>query len=127
MKLEFEQGRSFESPTPNQISSGLASVGGANGSYAILSSNGDNFIQAAGEAGSGFVVEYREGDKLFQSASQSEPLSKVTEAFQKYARDDGSWRDDFRWIEQDFAPKSGCLGLVLLFVASAAMLAGVAA
>lgn len=125
MKLEFEKGRSFESPTPNQIRSGLAEVGDANGSYAILS-DGEGFIQAAGEAGSGFVVEYREGDKLFQSTSQSEPLAKVTEAFQKYARGDASWRGDFRWIEQEFTPKSGCLGLVLVFAVSTAVLASVA-
>lgn len=125
MKLEFESGRPFESPTPSQIANGLADVGGDNGSFAILS-DGDDFIQASGEAGSGFVVEYREGDKLYQSTSQSEPLTKVTEAFQKYARGDGSWRTDFRWDEQEFAPKSGCLGVALLFAASAAMLASVA-
>lgn len=124
MKLEFESGRSFESPTPSQIAGGLADMGDDNGSFAILS-NGDDFIQAAG-AGSGFVVEYREGDKLYQSASQSEPLSKVMEAFQKYARGDGSWRSDFRWVEREFSPKSGCLGAVLLFVGSAAVLASVA-
>ena len=72
MKLEFESGRSFESPTPNQMANGFAGVG--DGSFAILS-NGDDFIQAAGKAGSGFVVEYREGDKLYQCSSQSEPPS----------------------------------------------------
>lgn len=94
MKLEFESGRSFESPTPSQIANGLPDVGGDHGSFAILS-NGDDFLQAAGAAGSGFIVEYREGDKLYQFTSQSEPLAKVTEAFQKYARGDGSWRTDF--------------------------------
>src|SRR5208282_4825923 len=53
-----------------------------------------HFIQVAKESDA-FVVEYREGDCQYRSNPL--PLGTVTKAFQRYRKQDKSWKEGVSW------------------------------
>ena len=94
MKLEFENGATFQDPSDGEIAAALSQLQ----SYAILSHDELTYVQAAGTSEDGFVLEYQEGDTEEHFACPDRLLlNQITTAFIAYAKGDASWRSAFRW------------------------------
>ena len=120
MRLEFENGTIIEEPDETAIADGLATLGSEN-LFAILSTDDMTYIQASGDQEKGFVLEYHAGsnEEHYGCIQKSLPLERVVEAFQKFARGDDSYKQDFEWLRQGAG--GGCMGaIVLLSLAGAA-------
>jgi hypothetical protein len=125
MDFSINGGASIEDPTPQDITTGLASLTGTGDSFAILASSEMTYLQASGGPSHGFVIEYQVDslDQHYQSVSNSLPLSTVTTAFQRYAVSDPSWKSVTGWQHLDLSGASSfppVMGLVVLALGLAA-------
>jgi len=100
MKLETASGQSSDFVTEADLVS-LFDSEWADGEFAILSREGQVFMQAAGEGDGPYVLEYRDGgdESHFQSA-RTLTKEEIRSAFMKYLRDDRSWMTDHEWSRQ---------------------------
>lgn len=131
MKLIIAGGDPLEQPGPDRIAEELDKMDREAGEFAILErdESGEQFyMQCAGDRESGYVLEYREGgeDSHFLSKDVDRPLGAIIDAFQKYARDDSSWKSDHDWGQLSQG-KSGCMGMVLFLLGTGAALGGMLA
>jgi hypothetical protein len=92
----------FERPDDATIAKVLASLDGGRNVVATLGPTDETYLQAHGSVQTGFGVDLQEGSltRRFRTKNRALPLAWVTEAFQRYARGDLSWRQQTEW-EQD--------------------------
>ena len=76
------------------------------GEFVILEANEHTFLQAGGEGGSPFTLEYKEGGKQFQTGGEL-TKQEVREAFLDYLRGGSGWRTKHEWKE--LQTRKGCL------------------
>lgn len=97
MKLEHELGTRSSDATEEDIRAIFADDAGR-GSFVILSESDQVFMQAAGEGGGPFTLEYRDGDeKRHYHCLRTVGKSVAETAFLKYLQGDATWKTDFRW------------------------------
>jgi hypothetical protein len=89
----------LDDPDAETIAKVLASLDGDRHVLATLGRSELTYVQASGSARTGLALEYQEGslDRRYTSGAATLPLETVTDIFQRYARDDGSWRDRVPW------------------------------
>jgi len=126
MKLEIiEECLVIDDPTPDQIALELQKIDREGVGAAILINDqfGDEYyMQTAGERGSGYVLEYREGgeNQHFVAKDVDIHVDRIVEAFQRYSAGDGSWKGWHEWGRLEPAKgKSGCLGALVALLAGA--------
>jgi len=92
----------YERPDGPLIAKVLASLDGGRNVLATLGTSDVTYLQASGSVQTGFGLDLQEGslDQRYRTRDRALPLAWVTEAFQRYARGDLSWRDAVAW-EQD--------------------------
>jgi hypothetical protein len=66
--------------------------------YVVLA-DGECFLQAAGDARSGYVLEYNDGSTEHQSRAARQNLAgtEIADAFRRYLHRDAAWQTDFTW------------------------------
>ncbi|HSE06046.1 MAG TPA: hypothetical protein VLK35_17995 [Methylomirabilota bacterium] len=92
----------YERPDGPTIAKVLASLDGGRNVLATLATSDSAYLQASGSVATGFGLDLQEGSlaRRFRTRDRALPLGWVTEAFQRYAAGDLSWRDAVEW-EQD--------------------------
>jgi hypothetical protein len=97
----------FDDPDAATISRVLASLDGDRHVLATLGRSEQTYVQASGSAQMGLALEYQEGslDRRYTSAAVTLPLATVTDIFQRYARNDESWREGVRWEHVPYVPQ----------------------
>jgi hypothetical protein len=92
----------YERPDGPTIAKVLASLDGGRNVLATLATSDSAYLQASGSVATGFGLDLQEGSlaRRFRTRDRALPLAWVTEAFQRYAVGDLSWRDTVEW-EQD--------------------------
>lgn len=92
----------YQRPDGPTIAKVLASLDGGRNVLATLGTSDATYLQASGSVQTGFGLYLQEGslDRRFRTMDRALPLPWVTEAFQRYAAGDLSWRDAVAW-EQD--------------------------
>jgi len=95
----------YERPDEPAIAKVLASLDGGRNVVATLGTSDATYLQASGSVQSGFGLDLQEGSlaRRFRTRDRALPLAWVTEAFQRYATGDLSWRDAVAW-EQEHIP-----------------------
>ena len=135
MHLEFENGMTIEDPDDALITEALATLGdavepqegstladdieqlaGKTNEYAILARDEMSYIQASGHPDRGFILEYQEGslEERFCSVDKDLSLQQIISAFQRFARDDDSYKSDFAWARDEVG--GGCAGAVVFLI-----------
>lgn len=99
MELSTNGGRVVRSPSASQIEEALGSLDSGDDGFVILEESSVTYLQAAGDRGTGFVLEYQEGDtdRHFKATRERIPLAEVVKAFQMYAAGDARWKGMFEW------------------------------
>jgi hypothetical protein len=124
MDLETGTGRTIANPSESQIAEALAALPGGDDSFAILARDELTYIQTAGSPSEGFLLEYQAGslDQHHRSTENTLPLSTVTNAFQRYAAEDPSWRSLVTWQRDAPSPQAARFPLLPVAVLAAALL-----
>jgi len=89
----------YERPDGPTIAKVLASLDGGRHVVATLGTTDATYLQASGSVQTGFGLDLQEGslDRRFCTRDRTLPLPWVTEAFQRYAKGDLSWREAVEW------------------------------
>lgn len=84
--------------TEGQVMDALAALGRGDIEFVILS-DGSRFLQAAGDARSGYTLEYNDGSdkEQFRAANRKISAADLATAFGAYFRNDVAWRTAFSW------------------------------
>lgn len=116
MKLELEDGTTISQPSDQDIEVSLARLDGRRSSFAILNRDAMTYIQTAGTYESGYELEYQDEDtEHHYRAIGSVDHEQVVSAFQRYAKGDPSWKDDFTWERVEIkSAAGGCAGIAAL-------------
>ncbi|HEX4995294.1 MAG TPA: hypothetical protein VFX87_10010 [Methylomirabilota bacterium] len=95
----------YERPDGPTIAKVLASLDGGRNVLATLGTTDATYLQASGSVQTGFGLDLQEGSlkRRFRTRDRALPLPWVTEAFQRYAAGDLSWRGAVEW-EQEHVP-----------------------
>jgi len=95
----------YERPDGPTIAKVLATLDGGRNVLATLGTSDSTYLQASGSVQTGFGLDLQEGslERRFRTRDRALPLPWVTEAFQRYAQGDLSWRDAVEW-EADRIP-----------------------
>jgi hypothetical protein len=98
MKLETESAGTLQDPREREIADALSTLDG----FAVLSHDELTYLQTAGTASDGFVLEHQAGStEEHHTCPDRLSLERVTAAFIAYAKGDTSWRTAFRWNKLD--------------------------
>ena len=97
----------FDAPDAATIARVLASLDGDRHVLVTLGRSEQTYVQASGSARTGLALEYQEGslDQHYRSGAETLPLETVTDIFQRYARDDESWRHRVPWEHVPYVPQ----------------------
>ena len=126
MQLEASNGAVVMAPTAAQIASALSGLPGGTDSFAILSSGEQAYVQVAGSAAEGFALEYRAGSESeHYQAATSMPLNVVQDVFERYARNDPTWRSRVSWVPLEAGSVRGGHPVVVLSIVAIACVAAV--
>ncbi len=89
----------YGTPDGPTIAKVLASLDGGRNVVATLGTADSTYLQASGSVQTGFGLDLQEGslERRFCTRDRALPLPWVTEAFQRYAKGDLSWRDAVEW------------------------------
>lgn len=96
-----------DDPDAATIARILASLDGDRHVLVTLGRSEVTYLQASGSAQTGLALEYQDGslDRHYTSGAPTLPLEAVTDIFQRYAREDESWRHGVRWEHVPFVPE----------------------
>lgn len=99
MKLETSNNGEVMNPSADQINAALAQLPAGEDAFAILAHGDQHYVQVAGSAQEGFVIEYREGgeDRHFEAVGPAASLGTAQDLFRRYAAGDESWRGVVAW------------------------------
>lgn len=91
-------GSVIQNVTAQQVTDALASLGRGDIEFVILS-DGNRFMQAAGDTRSGYTLEYNEGSTKEQFRATTRKISDadLTSAFRTYFQNDPTWKTLFSW------------------------------
>jgi hypothetical protein len=124
--LTLGTGAEIDEPTEGQIESALRELPGGEDSVAILGTKPEHFIQTAGSASEGFVLEYRVGSDAhhYRCNNPSLLLDEVLDAFLSYRRGDSEYARTLDW---ELRPASGMswfryMGLLILLGGAASVI-----
>ncbi|HEU4438394.1 MAG TPA: hypothetical protein VFT36_04060 [Methylomirabilota bacterium] len=92
----------YERPDGPTIAKVLASLDGGRNVVATLGTSDATYVQATGAVQTGFGLDLQEGslERRYRTRDRTLPLAWVTEAFQRYAHGDTSWRDAVEWEQE---------------------------
>jgi hypothetical protein len=92
----------YERPDGPTIAKVLATLDGGRNVVATLGTSDATYLQASGSVQTGFGLDLQEGSlaRRFRTRDRALPLAWVTEAFQRYATGDLSWRDAVAWEQE---------------------------
>ena len=92
----------YERPDGPTIAKVLASLDGGRNVVATLGTSDATYVQATGAVQTGFGLDLQEGslERRYRTRDRALPLGWVTEAFQRYAQGDTSWRDAVEWEQE---------------------------
>jgi hypothetical protein len=110
----------YERPDGPTIAKVLASLDGGHNVVATLGTSDSTYLQATGSVAAGFGLDLQEGSLAhrFRTRDRALPLAWVTEAFQRYAAGDLSWREAVEWErEQIVVPEESWLNSWPAYVA----------
>ena len=95
----------YERPDGPTIAKVLASLDGGRNVVATLGTGDSTYLQASGSVQTGFGLDLEEGSiaRRFRTRDRALPLAWVTEAFQRYATGDLTWRDAVEWEHEQIA------------------------
>ncbi len=111
---------SSDNATPEEIRE-LVSDDAKRGEFMILEKGEDDFVQIAEGAEEGFVLEYREGERMFR-CMRNVSRDEAEGAFLDYIDGLDSWKSRFSWELLEFRPQSsGRLAVVVAVVVLAAL------
>jgi hypothetical protein len=90
--------------------------------FLILQATPMTYLQATGDARSGFAVEYQDGspEQHYQATDGTITEEQLEKAFVAYCGGAPEWKSQFTW-ERELG--GGCLGLLLLLAAGPALAA----
>jgi hypothetical protein len=92
----------YDEPDAATVAKTLADLDGRRNLVATLARGEATYLQATGSAAAGLVLLYQEGSLQHRyRTTEKLPLARVTEAFQRYLRGDGAWREGIRWEEDE--------------------------
>lgn len=99
MRLETSNNGEVTNPSADQINAALAQLPAGVDAFAILARADQYYVQVAGSAQEGFVIEYREGgeDRHFEAVGPAASLGTAQEVFRRYAAGDDGWRSVVAW------------------------------
>ncbi len=128
MRLILENGERWENPGRSDIDNALKSLGNSGNSFAILERSENEFMQIAGDAEGGFIIEYQSGstDKHYQSEDHQIALEPAVETLASYAAKDRRWRSNHTWTKLDLATPGvfgSNLSLILLIAGALILIA----
>jgi hypothetical protein len=97
----------FDDPDAATVARILAALDGDRHVLVTLGRSDLTYVQASGSARTGLALEYQEGsiDRHYRSEGGLVPLETATDIFQRYARDDHSWRAALAWEHVPHVPK----------------------
>ncbi len=97
MRLECAQSIASADATEADIRQAFADDAGR-GEFIILSESDEVFLQASGEGGGPYALEYRQGsaDRHFR-CTRDLTKTEVERAFLQYLNRDPGWKNDFPW------------------------------
>lgn len=137
MRLECEDGRSFDNPTQQVIEQVVGKLGQPGTNFVILGRDDDCFIQSGADEEGRCDLEYRDGSdqKHFRCTKDALSVQEVIAAFKDYAAGNETWKTRFQWEAlfpeasdepdqpADAKPKkSGCASVLLVVLACAAVI-----
>jgi len=95
----------YERPDSSTITKVLASLDGGRNVVATLGTTDATYLQASGSVQAGFGLDLQEGslERRFCTRDRALPLPWVTEAFQRYATGDQTWRETVEWEQERIA------------------------
>lgn len=122
MRLELENGKVIKEPDDAAIKDALGKLRPEEGySFAILDAETkkDYFIQTS-LGPQGFLVEYKEGQRQYQSKNERLELKSVSRLFRLFGRGDSSWKQQTTWKPLEKKMKSNIrkAGTVILWAAA---------
>lgn len=81
-----------------KLNDALAALERGEVEYVVLA-DGTRFMQAAGDARSGYVLEYNDGSdkEQFRATRQNIQAAEIADAFRSYLNRDGFWKTLFTW------------------------------
>ena len=103
MKINAAESSS-DNATPEEIRE-LVSDDAKRGEFMILEKGEDDFVQIAEDAEEGFVLEYREGERMFR-CMRNVSRDEAEGAFLDYLDGLDSWKSRFSWEPLEFRPQS---------------------
>ncbi|MEO0558847.1 MAG: hypothetical protein AAF170_11760 [Bacteroidota bacterium] len=108
MRLRRDPGSPINNPTPDQIEDAIRGVNQFDGGFATLS-NGDLFVQTAGGAARGYVLEYGGGADAPHLQATGVQQAPVIDAFQRFAAGDSSRDPSLQWEPIETGPAAPLL------------------
>ena len=106
-KLTTSSGKEFLMPDAELIRKVILELPVGDDSFAILEKgyDGVHFVQTAGSAAEGFILEYQDGGPQlhYQCDEGNLDSQQVIAVFQAYARADPRWNAAHTWIQVDFS------------------------
>ena len=129
MYLEINGNAVNEPVSDELIEKTVYSFTGEGDSFMILLVDEMTYMQASGDPGSGFVLEYQDGslEQHYYCADSDISAGKITDAFRSYLAQDDKWRKKYHW-KREYAEANAGAGIVkyLILLCIAAILAFVA-
>jgi hypothetical protein len=96
----------IDNPTEADIHRVVEAIAMGEQDLAILmpSADPDSYMQTAGGARGGFVLEYQEGslDQHFQAVDTNITADRVVAALVSYLRGESAWKAQFTWAKMKF-------------------------
>ena len=119
MRLEREDGQTWNDPSPETIEEVVGQLGQPDTAFVILDRDDGTFIQAGADKEGNCDLEYSQGsdDTHVRCTDEALPVQKIVEAFKEYAAGSDAWRDRFEWkplSEFSSDGKKGCLPALLI-------------
>ena len=123
MYLEINGNVVNEPVSDELIEKTVYSFTGEGDSFLILSVDEMTYMQASGDPGGGFVLEYQDGslEQHYYCADPDISAGKVTDAFRSYFARDDKWRKKYHWQREREGANAGTSivkYLILFFMAA---------
>ena len=109
MYLEINGNVVNEPVSDELIEKTVYSFTGEGDSFLILSVDEMTYMQASGDPGGGYVLEYQDGslEEHYYCADPDISAGKVTDAFRSYFAKDDEWRRKYMWERENQATNIG--------------------
>lgn len=115
MRLNLENGETWENPSSSQIEEALRKLEQTSNSFLILERDSEGYMQAAGDGENGFYLEYRSAssEKQYRCADSSLSFEASAEILKGYATKNRRWRTTQEWEQIKVGSSEGIMGRFL--------------